>query len=105
MRDLPRDGHSVHYRHTDIHQDYFGMQRTYFLQRVEAVDSLAYDAQVLLHCEQLAQALTHQGMIVDQQNADDIRMLFRAGWGRAMHGRFAPLGLCITRPGGYERLI
>ena len=65
-----RDGQSVHFGHIDIHEDDIGGQFACFAHGFLAIGRFADDREVFVAGEGGADAFSHDGMIVDQEEFD-----------------------------------
>ena len=63
----PRRIKPVHARHADVHQNYIREQCSGQFYRLLTVAGLADDLKIGLLTQQARQALTHDGVIVDEQ--------------------------------------
>jgi hypothetical protein len=64
-------------RHANIHQNHVGLQLADLLDGRKAIDCFIHYAQIGLQGEKLAQTFTHQGVIVNQQDADRVNTCSR----------------------------
>jgi hypothetical protein len=62
--------HSIHLGHEQIQQDNVWIKTSRHLYRFPAVRSLAKDFHITLHLNEHSQALTHNSVVIDDQDAD-----------------------------------
>ena len=74
----PSRFHPAHSRHRHIHQDYVRLDLQGCLNGLLAVGGLSHDLDVRFHLEQPRQACPYDLVVIDQQDADDILVLWLA---------------------------
>src|SRR5205807_8120518 len=69
---LARSRDTVHAAHPDVHEDDVGLRRPGQGERLRTVGSLTHDVEAVLWTQDPPQALTHEGLVVDKEDADHV---------------------------------